>query len=396
DVGGIAGYSTGSINNSYNTGNVSGSSDVGGIAGYSFYGSISNSYNTGNVSGSSYYVGGIAGYSFYGSISNSFWDTETSGRTNACRGGSCTGAEGKTTSEMKNISTFSNANWNISLSNVSLNNGYPFLAWQVNNSSFVWLINPLNISIFDSIPPSVSLISPQNEINISFNKVNFIATFIDNINLKNATLYLWNHSGRVVGLNVTSISGFSVQLNLSLNLPYYGNFYWNYYVCDNSSNCAWGGQNRSFNYLISNDSSGGGGGGSLGGGGGSDRSQIINQSYQEDNTPTINNQSQSDLIEEFVLNDSYSSTKKQKNNNFFIILVIIILLILILVVALIILNLKNKEGSSKYFNDKNNFLSQQQNKNISNQDFNNINEQQTSSNQNSQTQINSNKSFRWT
>ncbi|MEM4719504.1 MAG: GLUG motif-containing protein, partial [Candidatus Pacearchaeota archaeon] len=137
-VGGIAGSSWGSISNSYNTGNISGSSNVGGIVGLFDGGSISNSYNTGNISGSSN-VGGIAGY-FWGSISNSFWDIETSGRTNACGSGSCTGAEGKTTSEMKNISTFSNAHWNISLSTYNLNNGYPFLAWQVNNSSFVWLI----------------------------------------------------------------------------------------------------------------------------------------------------------------------------------------------------------------------------------------------------------------
>ncbi|MEM4605848.1 MAG: hypothetical protein QW103_02340, partial [Candidatus Pacearchaeota archaeon] len=138
NVGGIVGYFVGSsISSSYNTGNVSGNSNVGGIAGYLDASVLSRSYNTGNVLGSSN-VGGIAGYSFYGSITNSFWDIETSGRTNACGSGSCTGAEGKTTSEMKNISTFSNAHWNISLSTYNLNNGYPFLAWQVNNSSSVW------------------------------------------------------------------------------------------------------------------------------------------------------------------------------------------------------------------------------------------------------------------
>jgi len=83
-VGGIAGSSSsGTISNSYNTGSVSGGSSVGGIAGQSAYGTISNSYNTGSVSGSNS-AGGIAGYSS-GTISNSYNKGSVNG-TNAAGG----------------------------------------------------------------------------------------------------------------------------------------------------------------------------------------------------------------------------------------------------------------------------------------------------------------------
>ena len=59
NVGGIAGYSIGSIEDCYNTGSVSGGNNVGGIAGYSS-GTIEDCYNTGSVSGGNN-VGGIAG-----------------------------------------------------------------------------------------------------------------------------------------------------------------------------------------------------------------------------------------------------------------------------------------------------------------------------------------------
>ena len=62
NVGGIAGYSIGSIEDCYNTGSVSGGNNVGGIAGYSS-GTIEDCYNTGSVSGGSN-VGGIAGTAY--------------------------------------------------------------------------------------------------------------------------------------------------------------------------------------------------------------------------------------------------------------------------------------------------------------------------------------------
>jgi len=70
-VGGLVGYNTGSISNSYATGSVTGGNYVGGLVGYSPGSiSISNSYATGNVNGTSS-VGGLVGYG-NNSISNSY------------------------------------------------------------------------------------------------------------------------------------------------------------------------------------------------------------------------------------------------------------------------------------------------------------------------------------
>jgi flagellin-like protein len=69
-AGGLAGYSAGTITNSYATGNVNGSSRVGGLVGSSA-GTITNSYATGNVNGSGF-VGGLIGQQSNGATYNSY------------------------------------------------------------------------------------------------------------------------------------------------------------------------------------------------------------------------------------------------------------------------------------------------------------------------------------
>ena len=94
NVGGLAGGSSGTIGNSYNTGSVSGTYGVGGLVGDQ-YGTITNSYNTGNVSGTGEFssVGGLAGSSWAGAtISNSYnaggvsGDRDVGGLTGNSRG----------------------------------------------------------------------------------------------------------------------------------------------------------------------------------------------------------------------------------------------------------------------------------------------------------------------
>ena len=72
-VGGLAGYSSGSILRSYVTGAVSGNKQVGGLAGNSeYYSRIEDSYATGSVSGN-VQVGGLVGNSVdYSGIENSY------------------------------------------------------------------------------------------------------------------------------------------------------------------------------------------------------------------------------------------------------------------------------------------------------------------------------------
>ncbi len=120
--GGLVGYNSGEISNSYSTGSVSGTDYTGGLVGDN-EGVITNSYSTGSVSGISF-IGGLVGHQNSGSCSNSFWDVETSGQeTSAC-------GTGKTTNEMKTLSTFTNEGWdfeNIWQMCSEINEGYPSL-----------------------------------------------------------------------------------------------------------------------------------------------------------------------------------------------------------------------------------------------------------------------------
>ena len=71
-VGGLVGYSAGSIDDSYATGGVtSGSDRAGGLVGYSG-GAITASYATGDVAGESRYVGGLVGINHGGAITASY------------------------------------------------------------------------------------------------------------------------------------------------------------------------------------------------------------------------------------------------------------------------------------------------------------------------------------
>ncbi len=65
---------------------------------------------------------GLVVYNCIGTITNCFWDTETSGQSTSA------GGTGKTTAEIKNISTFTEAGWvfpDIWNINPELNIGYP-------------------------------------------------------------------------------------------------------------------------------------------------------------------------------------------------------------------------------------------------------------------------------
>ena len=73
-VGGLVGYTLGTLSNSYATGSVVGGPDgVGGLVGRLSAGGISNSYATGSVSGQERAVGGLVGLNINGSIANSYY-----------------------------------------------------------------------------------------------------------------------------------------------------------------------------------------------------------------------------------------------------------------------------------------------------------------------------------
>jgi hypothetical protein len=134
-VGGLVGANAaGDISDSYSAGNVTGDMGVGGLVGTNGKGStLSNSYSSGSVTGHEH-VGGLVGADS-GIVSNSFWDTETSGQATS------DGGIGKTTAEMQDIATFSDAGWDITtvasdetnpayIWNIVDGATYPFLSWQ--------------------------------------------------------------------------------------------------------------------------------------------------------------------------------------------------------------------------------------------------------------------------
>ena len=85
-VGGVCGYNDGAITNSTNSGSVNGSDYVGGVCGNN-YGTITNCTNSGRVTGSSYYVGGVCGMNNPGTITNSTNSGSVEGAE--CVGGVC-------------------------------------------------------------------------------------------------------------------------------------------------------------------------------------------------------------------------------------------------------------------------------------------------------------------
>jgi hypothetical protein len=138
NVGGLVGYIyEGEITNSYARGNQSAGSYVGGLVGYCEEASITNSYATGeaNAEGA---TGGLTGYNSGCVVTNSFWDTQTSAQATTDGDGT-----GKTTSEMKNIATFTDTDtdgleesWDFTSvwgMLESLNDGYPCLQWTDEN-----------------------------------------------------------------------------------------------------------------------------------------------------------------------------------------------------------------------------------------------------------------------
>ena len=133
-VGGLVGVNEeGNVRDSYSRGHVSGIGNVGGLAGWSS-GTVNRSYSSGTVIGE-VYVGGLIGQAYQGTVDSSFWDVGTSG-TEASDGGI-----GKTTAEMMSMATFAAATWDITAVafgetdgaytwNIVDGQSYPFLGWQ--------------------------------------------------------------------------------------------------------------------------------------------------------------------------------------------------------------------------------------------------------------------------
>ena len=125
-AGGIAESNRAIVENVYSTGRVTGSnsgnlvetscSNCGGLVGVMTSGSLLNSYSTGFVNSSSDLAGAIVGQlanDTVDQVENLFFDAETSGQTEGAggSGGSALDGTGRTTAQMKTLSTFTGAGW---------------------------------------------------------------------------------------------------------------------------------------------------------------------------------------------------------------------------------------------------------------------------------------------
>ncbi|OHB56863.1 MAG: hypothetical protein A2Y07_10835 [Planctomycetes bacterium GWF2_50_10] len=172
--GALVGENNGHIDQCRSSGSVYGNKMVGGLVGLMWDGEISNSYSTADVELGDYWcIGGLVGVvtdavvrncfstgvvdvgqgdgagGFTSSGTNSdyyncFWDIQTSGFPTSC------GATGKTTAQMKSISTFTSAGWDFygETANGTEDiwkmcvggDGYPKLSWE-EGTPFTYYIN---------------------------------------------------------------------------------------------------------------------------------------------------------------------------------------------------------------------------------------------------------------
>jgi hypothetical protein len=133
-AGGLVGNNFGaSVSDCYAQGDVSANRGAGGLVGNDFSGAISRCYSTCSVEGNQYVGGLIGAGSSDTTVTGSFWDVNASGEPNSA------GGIGKTTAEMKMLSTFIDAGWDFvgetangpnDIWKIDEGQDYPRLAWE--------------------------------------------------------------------------------------------------------------------------------------------------------------------------------------------------------------------------------------------------------------------------
>ena len=143
-TGGLVGYATNNVTiaNCYARGSVSGDNKVGGLVGDITASEITNCYSTGEVTSVNSELGGLVGFTGDEvTVTGSFWNTATSGLDTSL------GGTGLTTGEMTYFyGMYHTTGWdfvaetaqgsaNIWDKGSSVNNGYPYLAWEDGSES---------------------------------------------------------------------------------------------------------------------------------------------------------------------------------------------------------------------------------------------------------------------
>ncbi len=137
-VGGVVGYSNGgTVTNCYNKGTVSGRSKVGGVVGYSKGGTVTNCYNEGVVSGTGSYVGGVVGYSNGGTVTNCYNEGNVSG-TGSYVGGVVGSGNGKNCYYLSGCATDGNNVTQFGIGNITLGSTTADVSGQTDSKTADW------------------------------------------------------------------------------------------------------------------------------------------------------------------------------------------------------------------------------------------------------------------
>lgn len=106
-----------------------------------------------------------------------------------------------------------------------------------------------NLTYFlDLTNSSVTLVSPPDTQSNTTATHSFNATMTDNINFKNATFEIWDSGNNLVKNYTIDITGTSNATNYTYTIPSAGTYEWNYYVCDQGSNCVYATSNFTITY----------------------------------------------------------------------------------------------------------------------------------------------------
>jgi len=149
-VGGLVGDGGGGlIENCYALVDVNGNSDVGGLIGLYYSGTVSNCYAGGKVSGAETNVGGLLGREYSPpsiDFNANFWNYDLNPSYSGIGNASDPNVIGKTTVQMRTMSTFTDAGWDFvdevvngpnDIWDICEGTNYPKLAWQIPAADFV-------------------------------------------------------------------------------------------------------------------------------------------------------------------------------------------------------------------------------------------------------------------
>ncbi|MFH1801974.1 MAG: DUF2341 domain-containing protein [archaeon] len=113
-----------------------------------------------------------------------------------------------------------------------------------------WFVTGNNTITIDTIGPVVDLVAPGNGSVVSNSTIWFASNFSDVNDLANATLFVWNSTDDLINQTFREISGTANFTNVSVVLPVLDSYHWNYFACDNVSNCNWNATNWSLDYEV--------------------------------------------------------------------------------------------------------------------------------------------------